>query len=327
MRRREFIVGLGGAVAWPLTVRAQQPGMPVIGFLNNLSLDTRRDILASFHGGLSEIGFVEGRNVAFAYRWAEGRNDRLPALAADLVRHQVAVIAAPGGTALAVAAKAATQTIPIVFLMGSDPVEVGLVASLNRPGGNATGVSLLNVDLAAKRLELLHTLVPTAKSIAFLVNSTNPLATQAETREVAAGARSLGLGVVTLDAHSQNEIETVFGTFADNGAGALLVQADALFTSMREQIIALAARHAIVTMYQYRQFPEAGGLISYGTDLQDAFRLAGVFTGRILKGEKPADLPVQQVTKIELAINLKTAKALGLIIPETLLATADEVIQ
>jgi putative ABC transport system substrate-binding protein len=327
VKRREFIALLGTAAAWPVAARAQQTALPVIGFLNNLSLETREDVVAAFHRGLFETGYVEGQNVRLEYRWAEGRNDRLPSLAAGLVRRKVSVIAAPGGTAQALAAQSATETIPIVFMMGSDPVEIGLVASLSHPGGNMTGVSLLNVDLIAKRLELLHELLPTAKSLAFLVNPSNPVASETETRELLAGARILGLRLMVLNASTPSEVEKIFATLADRGVDALIVQADALFTSMHRQIVALAARHAVAAMYQYRQFPEAGGLVSYGTDLLDAFRLAGVYTGRILKGEKPADLPVQQVTRMQLVINLKTAKALGLTVPETLLATADEVIQ
>jgi putative ABC transport system substrate-binding protein len=328
MKRREFITLIGGAAAaWPLTARAQQPAMPVIGYLGSASLETERASVAAFHRGLAETGYVEGRNVAIEYRWAEGRNDRLPALAAQLVRLQVAVIAAPGATQSAVVAKATTQTIPIVFELGVDPVEIGLVASLNRPGGNLTGVAELNVEIAAKRLQVLHELVPAATSIAFLGNPTNPVVAETQAKALQVAARTLGLHLVILNASDQSEFEGAFTTLVQQRAGALLLTGDALFTSHREQLMALAARYAVPAIYQWREFPAAGGLMSYGTNRIDGFRQVGVYTGRILKGEKPADLPVQQATKIELVINMKTANALGLTVPLTLLGRADEVIE
>jgi putative ABC transport system substrate-binding protein len=325
MNRREFIAGLGGAVAWPLTARAQQPGMPVIGYLDAGSLETRRDAVAAFHRGLSETGYVEGRNVAVEYRWAEDHLDRLPALAADLVRRQVAVVVAlPVPSALA--AKAATKSIPIVFQVGVDPVEVGLVASLNRPGGNLTGIYNLNTAVVAKRLQLLHELVPAATSIAFLVNPTNAVAAETQTRELQAAARILGVRLLILNASDQDEFDAAFATLVRERAGGLVVGSGPLFVNHTDQLVALAARHRMPVIYTGRA-TAAGGLMSYGTDFPDLYRQVGVYIGRILKGEKPDDLPVQQVTKIQLAINMKTANSLGLTIPETLLATADEVIQ
>jgi putative ABC transport system substrate-binding protein len=325
MKRREFITLLGGAaVAWPRVARAQQR-MPVIGYLLSDLLEPERQFVAAFHRGLAETGYVEGRNVAIEYRSAESRNDRLPALAAELVRRQVAVIAT-SSTPGALAAKAATQTIPIVFGIGSDPVEIGLVASLNRPGGNLTGVSQLNVDIAAKRLEMLHELVPAATQIAVLVNPTNP-AGEALLREAQVAARALGVRLSVLNASSESEIDGAFATLVGQRADALLVSGDNLFTTHRDRIIALAARHAVPAIYQFREFAAAGGLMSYGASVTDAYRLLGVYTGQILKGEKPADLPVQQATKIEMIINLKTAKALGLTMPTSTLLRADEVIE
>jgi putative tryptophan/tyrosine transport system substrate-binding protein len=327
MRRREFIAGLGGAAAWSLAARAQQSAMPVIGFLHNASPETSRERIASFHRGLAETGYVEGQTVAIEYRWAQGQSDRLAALAADLVRRKVAVIATPGYTQSALVAKAATQTIPIVFLLGADPVEIGLVASLNRPGGNLTGVSMLNSEFVGKLLGMMHELVPAAKSIALLVNPTNPSYAAVETREALLAARVLGVRSRILNASRPSEIEAAFANLVQQQTDALFVGADNFFSSQQDQLVALAARYAIPTIYQFREFTAAGGLMSYGPSNTEAYRIVGVYTGRILKGEKPADLPVQQVTKIELVINLKTAKALGLTIPETLLATADEVIQ
>ncbi len=325
MRRRQFIALLGTAVAWPLAARAQQPAVPVIGFLNPGSLETTRNV-AALHRGLSETGYFEGRNLAIEYRWAEDRLDRLPALAADLVRRQVAVIVA-WPTPAALAAKAATKSIPIVFATGADPVEIGLVASLNRPGGNLTGMSNLDAAVVAKRLALLHELMPTATSIAYLVNPSNAVFAEAETRELEDAARTLGVRLLILKASDPSEFEAAFATLVLERAGGLVVGSDSLFSRHSDQLVALAARHRVPAMYAYRETTAAGGLMSYGTDFPDAYRKVGLYTGRILKGDKPADLPVQQPTKFELVINLKTAKALGLSIPETLLATADEVIQ
>ncbi len=324
LKRREFITLLGSAAAWPLSARAQQPAMPVIGFLHSVSFDTFSHLVQSFHQGLKEAGFVEGRNVSIEYRWAEGHYDRLSVLAADLVRRQVAVIAAPGGTPAALAAKAATTTIPIVFLVGIDPVTAGLVASLNQPGGNVTGVSILNVAVVAKRLELLHELVPTATVIALLVNPTNPY-TEPETKEVRDAARSLGLQLHVLNASNEDEIDAAFATMVQEGAGALVLSPDPFLNTRRVQLAVIAARYAIPVITDRREFAAAGGLMSYGPNLADANHQAGVLVGRILKGAKPADLPVQQVVKIELVINLKTAKTLGIAIPLPLLGRADEV--
>ena len=326
MRRREFITLFGGAVVWPVAARAQQPAVPVIGFLHSASLDTFAHLVQSFHQGLKEAGFVEGRNVSIEYRWAEGHYDRLPALAADLVGRQVAVIAAPGGTPVALAAKAATTTIPIVIIAGVDPVTAGLVASLNQPGGNITGVSILNVAVAAKRLEILHELVPTAAAIALLANPTNSF-TEPETKEVRDAARSLGLRLHVLNARNDGEIGAAFATMVQERAGALVLSPDPFLYTRHDQIVALAARYAIPVITDRREFVAAGGLMSYGTNLADANHQAGVLVGRILKGAKPADLPVQQVVKIELVINLKTAKTLGLTFPLSLLGRADEVIE
>jgi putative ABC transport system substrate-binding protein len=324
MKRREFITLLGGAAAWPLAVRAQQPAMPVIGFMN--SGFVQPSIQAAFHGGLNEIGYVEGRNVTVDYRYAEGHYDRLPALVADVIRRQVAVLGAFGGVHTAIAAKAATATIPIVFANGSDPIKFGLVASLNRPGGNITGVSFFTAELEGKRLGLLHELVPRAAAIAALVNPTNANAAD-QSRELKDAARTLGLELHILNAVSEGEIDKSFATLAQTRAGALLVASDPFFFGRRQQLIALAARHAVPAIYEWRAFAEAGGLMSYGTNQAEAYRQAGIYAGRILKGEKPSDLPVVQTTKFELIINLTAAKVLGLDMPPGLSARADEVIE
>jgi putative ABC transport system substrate-binding protein len=326
MKRRGFIALVGGVAALPLTARAQQPAMPLIGYLNSESRDTYREYFAAFHRGLNETGFVEDRNVIIEYRWAEGHNDRLPAMAADLTRRGVAVIAT-NNTPTALAAKAATQTIPTVFLTGSDPVLIGLVASLNRPTGTLTGVAILNTGLVAKRLQMLQEFVPTSRSIGFLVNLTNPVFAEAEIREIQTAASVLGLRLLVLNASSQSEIEAAFTTLVQQGVGALVVSADSYFIAQPDRLVTLAARYAVPTIYAYREFTAAGGLMSYGPNLLDAYRQVGVYTGRILKGDKPADLPVQQVTRIELVINLKTATAIGLTFSLPQLGRADEVIE
>ena len=326
MRRREFIAGLGSAAAWPVVARAQQGTLPVIGFVDAGSADASAGWVAAFRKGLGETGYVEGQNVMVEYRWLEGQSDRLPALMADLVRRRVAVIATPGSTPSSIAAKAATATIPIVFGVNDDPVKLGLVASLARPGGNATGTNGFAVEVVAKRLALLHELVPKAVRVGVLLNpGTDP--SEVSLREVQEAARTIGLQTRVLNASTSQEIDAVFATLARERPDALFVSPDAFFTSRRVQITTLAARGRIPAASGPREFVEVGGLMSYGTDRADRFRQAGVYTGKILDGAKPADLPVQQATKFVFAINLKTAKALGLTIPETLLATADEVIQ
>ena len=326
MKRREFITLLGGAaVSWPLAARAQQ-ATPVVGFLGSASPEAYARRLRAFHQALKETGYVEGQNVEVEYRWAEGQYDRLPALAADLVRRQVAVIIAAGAQAT-LAVKAATTTIPIVFSIATDPVAEGLVASLNRPGGNLTGITSLNVEVGPKRLELLHQVVPSATSMALLVNPTNPSIAEPFSRALQAAARVLGLQLHVLHASSEREIEAAFATLVKLRAGGLVIMPDPLFIARSEQLAALTVRHAVPSVHLFREFAAAGGLISYGSDEGEYYRLVGIYIGRILKGEKPSDLPVQQVTKVELIINLKTARALGLTIPLPLLARADEVIE
>jgi putative ABC transport system substrate-binding protein len=327
MRRRAFITLLGGAAAaWPLAARAQQPAMPVLGFVNPTSAQGFARPLSAFLKGLAETGYVEGRNVAIEYRWAEFQNDRLPAMVADLVRRQVSVIAATS-TPAALAAKAATTTIPIVFEIGSDPIQLGLVGSLSRPGGNTTGVTQLVQEVTPKMLELLHELLPTAHVMALLVNPTAPALAQTYTSEVLAAAHSLGLELHVLNASSERDFNGVFSRLIELRAGGLVIGAEALFTSHSEQLAALAAHYGVPTIYKGREFAAAGGLMSYGSDITDSYRLAGIYAGRVLKGEKPADLPVQQATKIELYINLKTAKALGITVPLPVSGRADEVIE
>ena len=326
MRRRGFISLLGGAaVTWPLAARAQQRAMPVIGFLHGTSLETRRAEVTAFHRGLSETSYVEGRNVAVEYRWAEGMYDRLPALAAELVDRQVSVIAA-FGTAAALVAKATTTTTPIVFIVGGDPIALGLVVSLSRPGGSITGVTPLNDLLAPKLLELLHELVPKAAIIGYLINPNNATSENLS-RQVQVAERTTGQRVHILNASSEHDFEPAFATLDQIRAGGLCVQGDTFFNGRRGQLVALAARHSIPTVYAFRDYADAGGLMSYGTSLWDAYREVGVYAGRILNGEKPADLPVQQSVKVELVINLNTAKALGLTFPQSLLGRADEAIE
>ena len=326
MRRREFIkVVAASAVVWPIAVHAQQAAMPIVGVLDSSSANEYAPFLVAFREGLHEAGFIEGRNVAIEYRWADGRYDRLPSLAAELVRVPVAVLVATGITAAA-AAKAATSTVPIVFNTGGDPVRFGLVASLNKPGGNITGVASLGKVLVAKRFELLRELVPKANAVAFLVNPNNAVAAL-DTSDAQAAAATLGYQLIIVKGGSEGDIDAAFATIAEQRAGGLLQQLDPFLQSRREQLVGLAARYALPAIYERRDFATAGGLMSYGTSLRDALRLVGRYAGRLLKGEKPANLPVQQPTKFELVINLKTAKALGLEIPATLLARADEVIE
>ena len=321
MKRREFIALLGGAAAaWPLAARAQQPAMPVIGFLDSRSPDAFADRLRGFRQGLKDTGYVEGENVAIEYRWAENQFDRLPELAAELVRRQVAVIVASGGAAAAFAAKAATTTIPIVFIVGEDPVRLGLVASLARPGGNLTGINFLSGELTAKRLELLRELVPGAARVAVLVNPANAANTETTLRDVEPAARAMGLQIQVLNASTSREIDAAFATIVRERPDALFVGSDAFFNARRVQLALLAARHGVPAIYSDREYAEAGGLMSYGSNIVDAYRQVGVYAGRILKGAKPADLPVVQSSKFELVINPQTARMLGLTVPPTLLA-------
>jgi putative ABC transport system substrate-binding protein len=325
--RRAIITLLGGAAAWPLAARAQQPAMPVIGLLDQRSPDELADRLRGFRQGLRDSGFIEGQNVAIDYRRAENKIDRLPELAGDLVRRQVAVIAATSGVGPTLAAKAATTTIPVVFIVSDDPVRLGLVASLARPGGNLTGINFFSVELTAKRLELLHELVPTATRVAVLINSTNTEYTETTMREVGTAARAIGLQIQVLKASTIGEINAAFATFARERPDALFVGQDPFFNSRRTQLVHMATRHAVPASYSARDFAEAGGLMSYGANIADAWRQAGSYAGRIVKGAMPADLPVVQSNKFEFVINAQTATMLGLTVPPSLLATADEVIE
>jgi ABC-type uncharacterized transport system substrate-binding protein len=330
MKRRDFITLLGGAAAaWPLAARAQQPAMPVVGFLHSASAAAYTGLVAAFRKGLSEAGYSEGQNVAIEFRWGEGRNEHLPALAAELVHRQVAIIVTPGSTAATLAAKAATTTIPVVFLSAVDPVKTGLVASLNRPGGNITGASFLTAAVAGKRLEVLRELIPTATVIDYLVNPDNPLG-QPEIADAETAARTHGLKlqiVNVVNARGEYDFDQAFATIAQHRPDALFVGGDPIFLFRRHQLVPIVARHAIPAIYNQREYAVAGGLMSYGTNISDAVRQAGVYAGRVLKGEKPADLPVTQSARFELVINLNTAKALGLKVPLTLQVAADEVIE
>ena len=324
--RRELIAVLGGTAVWPLAARAQQPAMQVVGCLSSRSPGNSTGVVAAFNQGLREAGFVEGQNIVIAFRWAEGRYDRLPALAADLVALRVAVLFAAGGPPSALAAQAATSTIPIVFSAVNDPVRLGLVVSLNRPGGNVTGMSTFVADLGAKCVELLKELVPTAPVIAYLINPSSPAA-EIYRKEALTAAKALGIQVHVLNASTERDLDEAYASLAKLGAGGLVVPAEPFLDSHRETIVALSARYAVPSIYGFREFVLAGGLMSYGTSLPNSYRRAGIYVGRVLKGEKPTDLPVMQPTKFELVLNLKTAKALGIDIPPTLLARADEVIE
>ena len=328
MKRREFITLLGGAAAvWPLVAGAQQPAMPVIGFLHPGSAEPNADLLAAFRKGLAEAGYTEGRNVAIEFRWAHGENSRLVEMAAELVQRQVAVIVTPIGTATALAAKKATTSIPIVFSAGTDPVKAGIVASLRRPGGNVTGVNYMAAELSAKRLSLLHELMPSAARIALLVNPANPVAMESITRDTQAAAESIGCQIEIFKAESSPEIEAAFAALVQNRLNALLVGGEPFFIDRRVQIVTLATRHLLPTVHFNRAFTEIGGLMSYGASNFGRYREVGIYTGRILKGEKPADLPVMQPTQFELVINLPTARAIGVTVPPSLLAQANEVIE
>ena len=327
MKRREFIGLISGVAAtWPLVVRAQQPAVPVIGYLSSASSQGHASYLAGFHEGLREGGFIEGQNVTIEYRWANGQYQRLPELAADLVRRHVALIAA-GSTPAALAAKAATTTIPIVFEMAGDPVRIGLVAGLDRPGGNVTGVANMNIQMTPKRLQLLHEAVPSAKVMALLVNPANSTVAETQSREAFSVAPTLGVDLHVLHASTERDLDAVFANLIQSRAGGLVIAAEPLFSSLNKQFAELTVRHAVPAITGGRDFAAAGGLLSYGADTRQAYRLAGIYTGQVLKGEKPANLPIQQSTKVELVINLKTAKVLGLNIPNTLIGRADEVIE
>jgi putative tryptophan/tyrosine transport system substrate-binding protein len=328
MRRRQFISFLGGAsVAWPLAARAQQPALPVIGLLDSRSPDALTDRLRGFRQGLRDSGYIEGENVIIVYRWAENQFDRLPVLAAELVRQQVAVIVTSGSPAVAFAAKAATTTVPIVFSYGGDPVKIGLVASLARPGGNLTGINFFSNELTAKRLELLRELVPTAVRVVVLVNPSNAANTEITLRDVETAARVMGLQIQVHNASTSREIDAAFATFVRERPDALFLGGDSFFNARRVQLALLAGRHGVPAIHSEREYTEVGGLMSYGSNISDAYRHMGVYAGRILKGAKPVDLPVVQATKFELVINAQTARMLGLTVPPTLLATADEVIE
>ena len=327
MKRREFIGLISGVAAtWPLVVRAQQPALPVIGYLSSASSQGHASYLAGFHDGLREGGFIEGQNVTIEYRWANGQYQRLPDLAADLVRRHVALIAA-GSTPAALAAKGATTTIPIVFEMAGDPVRIGLVAGLDRPGGNVTGVANMNIQMTPKRLQLLHEAVPSAKVMALLVNPANSTVAETQSREAFSVAPTLGVDLHVLHASTERDLDAVFANLVQSRAGGLVIAAEPLFSSLNKQFAELTVRHAVPAITGGRDFAAAGGLLSYGADTRQAYRLAGIYTGQVLKGEKPANLPIQQSTKVELVINLKTAKVLGIDIPNTLIGRADEVIE
>jgi putative tryptophan/tyrosine transport system substrate-binding protein len=327
MNRRALITLFGGAALWPLPARAQQRSMPVIGYLGSESPDLFASRLRAFRHGLGTTGYDEGRNVAIEYRWAEGHNDRLPALAAELARRDVSVIAAPGSLAAALAAKAATATIPIVFETGADPITAGLVASLNRPGGNITGVTSLNAQVGPKRLELLHELAPAATEFGLLVNPTNPRNAEATARDLETAARALRLRLHILNASIEPDFDKVFAALVQLRAGGLVIANETFFANRSAQLAALAVRHAMPAVHQSREFAMAGGLMSYGGSVTESHSQAGVYTGRVLKGQRPADLPVQQITKVELTVNLNAAKALGITVPLPLLGRADEVIE
>ena len=327
LKRRDLITLLGGAAAWPLAARAQQPAMPAVGFLAGTSSDTFADRLRGFRQGLNDTGYVEGENVAIEYRWADNQLDRLPALAAELVRRKVAVIVATGGLPSTFAAKAATATIPIVFGVAEDPVRLGLVASLARPGGNLTGINFISSELTAKRLELLRQLVPGAVRVVVLVNPASATNTETTLRDMEPAARAIGLQIQVLNASTSREIDAAFATFVHDRPDAIFLSQDVFFNSRRVQLANMAARYAIPMTSGSRDIPDVGGLMSYGSNIPEAHRQMGVYTGRILKGAKPADLPVVQASKFELVINAQTARMLGLTVPPTLLATADEVIE